>query len=46
MLAEEDSQESQDRLENLAELLSAAADYEAIEEAPSLGGLPRPGGPL
>jgi DNA helicase-2/ATP-dependent DNA helicase PcrA len=34
-LAEEDSQESQDRLENLAELLSAAADYEAREEAPS-----------
>ena len=30
-LAREDSQESQDRLENLAELLSAAADYEARE---------------
>jgi DNA helicase-2/ATP-dependent DNA helicase PcrA len=37
-LAQEDSQESQDRLENLAELLSAAADYEAREEAPSLAG--------
>ena len=34
LLAEEDTQESQDRLENLAELLSAAADYEARE--PSL----------
>jgi DNA helicase-2/ATP-dependent DNA helicase PcrA len=38
MLAEDDSQESQDRLENLAELLSAAADYEAAEESPSLAG--------
>ncbi len=38
MLAEEDSQESQDRRENLAELLSAAADYEAAEEAPTLTG--------
>jgi DNA helicase II / ATP-dependent DNA helicase PcrA len=38
MLAEEDTQESQDRLSNLAELLSAAADYEAGEEAPSLSG--------
>jgi DNA helicase-2/ATP-dependent DNA helicase PcrA len=28
-LAQEDSQESQDRLENLAELLSAAAEYDA-----------------
>ena len=37
-LAEEDTLESQDRLENLAELLSAAADYEAAEEAPSLAG--------
>ncbi len=37
-LAREDSQESQDRLENLAELLSAAADYETREEAPSLTG--------
>ena len=38
MLASEDSQESQDRLENLAELLSAAADYEAVEETPTLTG--------
>jgi DNA helicase-2/ATP-dependent DNA helicase PcrA len=37
-LAQDDSQESQDRLENLAELLSAAADYEARDEAPSLAG--------
>jgi DNA helicase-2/ATP-dependent DNA helicase PcrA len=37
-LAQDDSQESQDRLENLAELLSAAADYEAREEAPSVAG--------
>jgi len=37
-LAREDSQESQDRLENLAELLSAAADYETREEAPTLAG--------
>jgi ATP-dependent DNA helicase UvrD/PcrA len=37
-LAQEDSSESQDRLENLAELLSAAADYEARDEAPSLAG--------
>jgi DNA helicase II / ATP-dependent DNA helicase PcrA len=37
-LAQEDSQESQDRLENLAELLSAAADYEARDEAPTLAG--------
>ncbi|HEX9202825.1 MAG TPA: UvrD-helicase domain-containing protein, partial [Vicinamibacteria bacterium] len=37
-LAREDSQESQDRLENLAELLSAAADYETREEAPDLTG--------
>jgi DNA helicase-2/ATP-dependent DNA helicase PcrA len=37
-LARDDSQESQDRLENLAELLSAAADYEAREEAPDLTG--------
>ena len=36
-LAEEDSQESQDRLENLAELLSAAADFEQRAETPSLG---------
>jgi len=37
-LAAEDSQESQDRLENLAELLSAAADYEARESSPTLSG--------
>jgi DNA helicase II / ATP-dependent DNA helicase PcrA len=37
-LAQEDSQESQDRLENLAELLSAAAEYETRDEAPSLAG--------
>jgi DNA helicase-2/ATP-dependent DNA helicase PcrA len=37
-LAREDSLESQDRLENLAELLAAAVDYEAREEAPSLAG--------
>jgi len=37
-LAQEDSHESQDRLENLAELLSAAADYEAREDGPSLSG--------
>jgi DNA helicase-2/ATP-dependent DNA helicase PcrA len=38
LLAEEDTQESQDRLSNLAELLSAAADYETSEEAPTLHG--------
>jgi ATP-dependent DNA helicase UvrD/PcrA len=37
-LAREDSQESQERLENLAELIAAAADYETREEAPSLAG--------
>ena len=37
-LAQEDTQESQDRLENLAELLSAAADYETRDEAPTLAG--------
>ncbi len=37
-LAQQDSHESQDRLENLAELLSAAADYEAREDSPSLAG--------
>jgi DNA helicase-2/ATP-dependent DNA helicase PcrA len=37
-LAREDTQESQDRLENLAELLGAAVDYEAREESPSLSG--------
>ncbi len=38
VLAREDTQESQDRLENLAELLAAAAEYEAREESPSLVG--------
>ena len=37
-LAREDSQESQERLENLAELVAAAADYEQREESPSLAG--------
>ncbi len=40
ILAREDTQESQDRLENLAELLAAAADHEARGEygdAPGLG---------
>jgi DNA helicase-2/ATP-dependent DNA helicase PcrA len=37
-LAQDKAQESQDRLENLAELLSAAADYEARDESPSLAG--------
>jgi DNA helicase-2/ATP-dependent DNA helicase PcrA len=37
-LAQEDSQESQDRLENLTELLTAAADYEAREEDPTPAG--------
>jgi DNA helicase II / ATP-dependent DNA helicase PcrA len=37
-LAQDDSQESQDRLENLAELLSAAAEYEQRDDAPSLAG--------
>ncbi len=37
-LAQDDSQESQDRLENLAELLSAAADYETRENVPTLAG--------
>jgi DNA helicase-2/ATP-dependent DNA helicase PcrA len=37
-LAQEETQESQDRLENLAELLSAAADYEAREGQPTLAG--------
>ena len=35
-LANEDSRESQDRLENLAELLSATADYDAREESTTL----------
>jgi DNA helicase-2/ATP-dependent DNA helicase PcrA len=37
-LAREDSRESQERLENLAELLAAAADFEVREQAPSLAG--------
>ena len=37
-LAREDSHESQDRLENLAELLSAAAEYDSREEAPTAAG--------
>jgi ATP-dependent DNA helicase UvrD/PcrA len=37
-LAREDTQESQERLENLAELLAAAADYAAREEGASLAG--------
>ena len=41
-LAQEDTQESQDRLENLAELLSAAADYESRDDNPTLARLPRP----
>jgi len=38
MLAAEDSHEAEDRLGNLAELLSAAAAYEAREDEPSLPG--------
>jgi DNA helicase-2/ATP-dependent DNA helicase PcrA len=37
-LAEMDTHESQDRLENLAELLSAAAEYESREDAPTASG--------
>jgi DNA helicase-2/ATP-dependent DNA helicase PcrA len=37
-LAEEDTHESQDRLENLAELLSAAAQYDSREESPTVSG--------
>jgi DNA helicase-2/ATP-dependent DNA helicase PcrA len=37
-LAQADTRESQDRLENLAELLSAAADYDSREEEPTLAG--------
>jgi DNA helicase-2/ATP-dependent DNA helicase PcrA len=37
-LAEEDTHESQDRLENLAELLSAAAQYDQREESPTVSG--------
>jgi DNA helicase-2/ATP-dependent DNA helicase PcrA len=38
LLAREDTQESQDRLDNLAELLAAAAEYETREESPTLAG--------
>jgi DNA helicase-2/ATP-dependent DNA helicase PcrA len=38
MLAAEDSQEAEDRLENLAELLSAAIAYEGREDDPTLAG--------
>ena len=38
ILAREDTQESQDRLENLAELLAAAVEYETREDSPSLSG--------
>jgi ATP-dependent DNA helicase UvrD/PcrA len=38
MLAEEDTHEAEDRLQNLAELMSAAAGYEAREASPSLSG--------
>jgi DNA helicase-2/ATP-dependent DNA helicase PcrA len=37
-LSEAESHESQDRLENLAELLSAAAEYESREESPTAAG--------
>jgi ATP-dependent DNA helicase UvrD/PcrA len=37
-LAQEDSQESQDRLENLAELVSAAADFDTREPEGGLAG--------
>ena len=37
-LSQEDTHESQDRLENLAELLSAAAEYEARSDDPDLTG--------
>jgi DNA helicase-2/ATP-dependent DNA helicase PcrA len=37
-LAQEDTEESQDRLENLAELLSAANDYTSREESPTPAG--------
>jgi DNA helicase-2/ATP-dependent DNA helicase PcrA len=37
-LAREDSHENQERLENLAELVAAAVDYEAREDSPSLAG--------
>jgi DNA helicase-2/ATP-dependent DNA helicase PcrA len=35
-LAREDTRENQERLENLAELVGAAADFDAREEAPTL----------
>jgi DNA helicase-2/ATP-dependent DNA helicase PcrA len=38
LLAQEDSQESQDRLANLAELIAAAAEFEAREEGADLAG--------
>jgi DNA helicase-2/ATP-dependent DNA helicase PcrA len=38
MLAAEDSHEAEDRLENLAELVAAAAEYDAREDVPSLPG--------
>jgi DNA helicase-2/ATP-dependent DNA helicase PcrA len=38
VLAEEDTKESQDRLENLAELLSAASEYELREPEPTVAG--------
>jgi DNA helicase-2/ATP-dependent DNA helicase PcrA len=38
MLAAEDSHEAEDRLENLAELIAAASEYDAREEAASLPG--------
>jgi DNA helicase-2/ATP-dependent DNA helicase PcrA len=38
MLAREDSQESQDRLENLAELIGAAADFDEREPGGGLAG--------
>jgi len=38
LLSREDTQESQDRLDNLAELLTAAAEYEGREESPTLSG--------
>jgi DNA helicase-2/ATP-dependent DNA helicase PcrA len=37
-LSQEDTHESQDRLENLAELLSAAAEYEGRSDEPTLTG--------
>jgi DNA helicase-2/ATP-dependent DNA helicase PcrA len=37
-LAREDTRENQERLENLAELLGAAAEFDSREEAPTLAG--------